>query len=728
MNASMTLYCRHFIFSTLSLVYLRKTGVCLTAQRKNSSGIGILRNVLGLLRHVALGLLALGSLPLFADEPVWKGEWDSPSAQNRPLQIIHGRTLDETTCAYFRDTCGLGGVVVSVPAENGYVQNEANWAKTAENITAALQASLRVWFYDELAWPSLSAGGATLARNPALESLELAWDKDAPEPFTVRTSYEYTFASMDKLRQALRHPNPLDPAATETFLDTTHRKLRETLGADLYHRVEAFFTDEPTLLGFSLLPILTPQEREKYRVADPLDWSKPILPTVVWRDGLEQLYAETYGSKLDKNALFTGQSDEAKKVRRNFWSLIGQLNADSYFGTIRRYCESDAEGPVASGHTLCEESLSLAVPVDGNKLEVLKEFQLPGQDLLNSEPKAQLEGHWATNALPVSAAYFIGQRRVMTEISDHIQRHSSTPRLASLDEMCAAAGIMASWGITEFTLYYSINGAKEFPYRTEATHHAYCDFVGRLNSILRTAEPVRPLLLYYPIEIMQEEYLPMAGTIQTSNYSEKAKATDRSFRFIGIALSKAQIPFLVVDKQTLGELAENEAGSKNPHSRTVRKLSDFSGLILSANAPEDVSAGTLPRFCADGNEAAFAPETIAETLASAAGPRLLLDPPTQEIALGAFVRDNALIFTLVHTGSEPWSGTARLALPSQCAFSDGRFHFGQEGTIPFGPDSTLTRLNPATGEIAQPEKLDSTAAMTVTIEPNETAIFIVEPK
>ncbi len=39
----MILYCRHFIFSASSPVYLRKTGLFLTAQRKNSSGIGLLR-------------------------------------------------------------------------------------------------------------------------------------------------------------------------------------------------------------------------------------------------------------------------------------------------------------------------------------------------------------------------------------------------------------------------------------------------------------------------------------------------------------------------------------------------------------------------------------------------------------------------------------------------------------------------------------------------------------
>ncbi|MDO5553520.1 MAG: hypothetical protein Q4G68_07140 [Planctomycetia bacterium] len=654
---------------------------------------------------MALWAFLLGAtLTVSASEPFSTSEWNAPTVENRPLQIVHGQSLSEEKCVYFRDQCGLGGVVVSVPSQNGYVQNEENWKATVANIIAARAAGLRVWFYDELAWPSLAAGGAVLARDPTLESLELAWDKDAAEPFTVRKSYEYTFASMDTLRQALRHPNPLDPKATETFLDTTHRKLRDELGADLYHQVEAFFTDEPTLLGFSLLRIITPEERENHRIADPLDWSKPILPTVVWREGLDTDYEKKYGIALDKNALFGGETDEAKQTRRNFWSMIGKLNADSYFGTIRRYCESDPQGPLASGHTLCEESLTLAVPIDGNKLEVLKEFQIPGQDLLNSEPSVQIQWHWMTNALPVSAAYFTGQRRVMTEISEHMQRNSANPRYVSLDEMRAAAGVMASWGVTEFTLYYPINVEEKSSCRSEKTHKAYGDFVGRLNAVLREAEPVRPLLIYYPIEICQEEYVPVTGTLDTGKLSEKMRETAEAFRQAGAALSKTQISFLVVDAQTLGELADNEAGAKNPNSRTVRKLSDFSGLILSKNAQLDGNIakrlGTFPIERIEG-------ENVTEAIKKLTGPRLTLEPESTSIASGCFQRDGRFIFSLVNTLNEPWSGTVSLVNAESLANV-----------------KTWTRLNPATGEIT-PMKIVDTGA-SITLAPYETILLMME--
>ncbi|MBR2693031.1 MAG: hypothetical protein IKE69_02345, partial [Thermoguttaceae bacterium] len=45
----------------------------------------------------------------------WQAEWENPGARMRPLQIVHGRDLtDPAVCDYFRDECGLGGVVFNV--------------------------------------------------------------------------------------------------------------------------------------------------------------------------------------------------------------------------------------------------------------------------------------------------------------------------------------------------------------------------------------------------------------------------------------------------------------------------------------------------------------------------------------------------------------------------------------------------------------------------------------
>lgn len=689
----------------------------------------------------ALGVLVLSAFPTaFGGEPeeapansvppAWRAEWENPSAASRPLQIVHGRTIDTKQAAYYRDVCGLGGVVVSVAAENGYVRSDANWEKCAENVRQARAAGLRVWFYDELAWPSLSAGGAVLERDPSLESLELVWDADAEEPFYVRPSYEYTFASMDTLRTARRHPNPLDPKATDMFLEVTHRRFQKALGPELYDQVEAFFTDEPTLLGISLLRILTPEERKKYGEADLLDWTKKQLPAVPWRADMEERYREAYGEALrpDFASLFRGDSEKDRKVRRNFWSLIARLNADSYFGEIRRFCQSDPNGPIASGHTLCEESPILSVPLDGNKLSVLKQFQIPGQDLLNSEPAAQFRSHWITSAFPASAASFIGARKVMTEISDHVQRHAETPRVATLEEMRTTAALMASWGVTEFTLYYSISGGEEFPYRNEETHRNYCDFVGRLNAVLRDAEPVRPLLLYYPIELLQEEYLPMAGTFRSDAESPRMRDAAMSLMTIGGALCSAQIPFLLVDDETLGELAAN-GEAPGTGGRTVRTAADYSGILyptgIERGAKSATAAGLPEMFAKDFPEENRA-QKAAEAAASLAGPRLVFDPPANRLGLGAFVRDGRLVFLVVNASKEAYDGTARVNLPKGASFDGERFRFDGQADAPTIPvDGVWSALNPTDGGAAAISS--DGGALPLRLEAGE-SLLLVSPK
>ena len=91
------------------------------------------------------------------------------------------------------------------------------------------------------------------------------------------------------------------------------------------------------------------------------------------------------------------------------------------------------------------------VPLDGNKIGVLKKFDLPGLDMLNSEPNAYFYGCWLAAAFPCSAAEFVGERRVMTEISDFSQLNSGDRKPVTLETRSAAAW-QAAFGVTEFTV------------------------------------------------------------------------------------------------------------------------------------------------------------------------------------------------------------------------------------------------------------------------------------
>ena len=498
---------------------------------------------------------------LSAQEPSWTEAWNLPQAEHRPLQIVHGwsaqRPDSDNEAARLKNH-GLGGIVCNVHSTN-YLRDEDQWRKFVDSVQSARSIGLRIWIYDEDGYPSLGAGGVVLDGHHELESLALVYDEESTEPFSIRSAYEFTHAS-NNYHAARRYPNPLDAAATKRFLAVTHEQYQNRLGKELFEQVEAFFTDEPSMMAVNIGQI--PEEaRVRVRINDPLDPNVKPLPMVSWVADLPDRYREKYGEDLtvQRKSLFTGNSPEDRQIRRQFWALLGDLNTERFYGQIQDWCrDAGMSVPTAqnrssplrlasSGHTLHEENVLCHVPLDGNKLQVLARMDLPGLDMLNSDPMVPFYGGWKTAAFPCSAAILTGKRLVMTEVSDFSQIMGDEKKPVDLSWMQAATAWQSAWGVTEFTLYYQLET------RSEAIYRQYSDFVGRLNAVLRSAAPHRPVLLYYPIETLQEEYIPTAEPFSLQTQSTVARRTIESFERLGGQLTQTQIPFTLIDGNFLAQ-------------------------------------------------------------------------------------------------------------------------------------------------------------------------------
>ncbi len=619
----------------------------------------------------------------------WVAEWKDPPARTRPLQIVLGLDLtNPETSRYYKEDCGLGGLVVSVGGE-GYIRRQENWDRFVTGAKNAHEAGLRLWIYDENGYPSLEADGIVLEDHPEWVSLELVWDKENVEnPFTVRECYEFTH-SCNNFAAARKYPNPLNSRSTEYFLEVTHARYKKEMGEELYNQVEAFFTDEPSMMAANLGQI--PEEsRKNVPTFDPLDPDKKNLPMLPWCEDLEEIYKERYGEELRPHflSLFTGDSEEDKEIRARYWRLIEDLFADRYFGAIRRWCHENGT-PVSSGHTLHEEILKGHVPLDGNKLRTLKTLDFPGLDLLNSDPLAGQYGEWLAAAFPCSAAKIIGQRRVMTEVSDFSQSAFNEKRSVPLDWMTATAAWQMAWGVTDFNLFYSVKGTPNAPYRNEASHKAFSEFVGRLNAILLDATPSRPVFLYYPIETLQREFRPVTDRVNDAPQSETMEKAIASFTSIGEALTRAQIPFTLVDGESILEMGDEQ-------------LAEFNGILFpqEANPPQEVISRLHQVWEPKGNEGEeqflFAteeaplnsPEEVSLQTAGIAGPRFSVEPVNEWITEGTFTREDRMIFLIANLNGDPYSGTATLRSPN----------VGKWENLSF-PTDGWNALNPQTGEI-----------------------------
>lgn len=633
----------------------------------------------------------------------WMKSWSSPPVEYRPLQIVHGADIRDKA-AYYKDSCGLGGVVCNVPFGENYLKSENDWNVYVDGVKAMRKNGLRVWIYDEDGYPSLGAGGRVIEADRSLEALEMVYDKDSKTPFVVRPCYEYVHAS-NNFYMARRYPNPLDPKATQKFIELTHEAYFNHLGPELYGQVEAFFTDEPSMMAVNLGQ-LRDDVRKNVKVKDPIDPDKKNLPMISWAKDLPEKYKARYGDDLMPviASLFSGNEEKDKTVRQKFWSFLAELDRDYYYKAIQSWCKATREknkdkGPVASGHGLREENPSNHVSIDGNKLLVSSGFDIPGLDQLSSDPTIWGDNSWMAAFFPNSSAVLNGQRRVMCEMSDFEQTLNGKGPV-DVQHMQAATAWQMAFGVTDFNLYYTITYGDKYPNRKEAAYREYCNFVGRINSILMEATPVRKTLLYYPIYDLQREYIPTAEKMSWRTQSELTKTVEFSFRDLGANLLKTQTQFVLVDYLTLEKAIVNSNGTIQIGNSRYSSLVFPKGITL----PASVKA-ILEQAKDKGLKIVYAndyPETpSSEQLALLVGSKEKILPARESIAFGKFMHDGQEIYMMTNTGDQNYTGKFKV----------------QKGKL-------YVELDPQTGKISDELKL-ANLLIPIDLDPLQTRLFII---
>ncbi len=639
----------------------------------------------------------------------WLARWRKPAATDRPLQIIHGidpsgrgaagmaqmvksASPDELAEAGMRAYAerGLGGVVCNVMFQD-YLRSEPAWTALVAGIGACRKLGLVAWIYDESGYPSGSAGGLTLEGRPEYEAQALAYDAAKADPFVVRPAYEFTHAS-NNYAAARRYINLIDDRAVRRFIEVTHQAYRKRLGAEIGSTVHAFFTDEPSLITVNLGQI-PESARKNVPIQDPLDPTVKPLPSVPWVYDLPEQYRRRYHRDImaERRSLFVGDTEADSAVRTRFWSLIADLVADRFYGQIRTWCR--AAGVASSGHNLWEEAIMHHPTLYGNGLKALSRMDIPGLDELSSNPDVVINGHWMTAALPASAALLNGGRRVFTEVSDFSEQMSGAGNVG-VPEMQCAASWQAAFGVTDFTLYYGIQG------RTVEQYRAYCDHVGRLNAILKDARPDPDVLLYYPIHDLWAEYRPMAEPLDMGRQTERARRIVGSFSSLGGALTRNQAPFCLVDHDFLAGASVRSDGRLMLKGRAFRAIALPEGVVLPPAA-----ARVVARFEAKGGlvlRDTAAQRLAGDRLRSALKPEVRLAEASSQVVLGRFVRNGRQVLLAVNVSRAAYSGALEVARQGQ-----------------------WTQMDPATGQTGAAAVTGNSIALT--LAPRQT-VLLVGPK
>jgi len=435
---------------------------------------------------------------------------------------------------------GIGGVMLFMSKHN-YLRNEEAWANMKTNIRLAKEAGMQVWVADDNGYPSGQAGGLVVAANPAFELRVLTpvvqrgqgQEKirlDLPasaEKFVSAMIYpekegqpvyasgvpgsvlgnhvEVTGLAGPWVLQAFalkinndagspamgtvsgfgntgHYPNLLDSAAMEKFVDLTHAEYARRLGS-LTNQIDVFYCNEPHLGTI-------------WHAGGERPGGEVFLP---WVADMPQRFQKDHGYDLMPflPALFSGNSDEARLVRRHFYQTVGNLFAENYTGRIARWAE--ARGVRSGGHLFLEERMDSQVISYGNFFQALQRQQIPGCDVAMPDP-GDYWNFWMPRLIS-SAAQLQGRELVSVLIDPIVDRQTATLQ-PSPDFMLRFINPAALMGVNQFTNYVLWD-----QYPPEVYHH-FNENVGRLGVMVKGARNVSSVAMYYPIETFQSLYVP----------------------------------------------------------------------------------------------------------------------------------------------------------------------------------------------------------------------------
>ena len=342
---------------------------------------------------------------------------------------------------------GVNGFVIhpriGIPKEIEYLSDQFMGLAACAVETAA-QLGMKVILYDEGMYPSGSAHGQVVARNPRYASrglqlreytvtgsLELVPELEPDEelisiqaarktgdkaldPASLRilklqdgkivftapdqgpwvvllfvatysrgTIRGIHFGEDDGQPGAPPSADLLNPAAVKTFIEITHERYYQALGKHFGHTIIAMFTDEPAILG-----------RRGKRGLRP------------WTDGFLLWYEQHGGTELDLAALWLDIGPDTEHKRRVYKQAVNALLEQSYYQQISEWC---TQHKIAlTGH-----------PERSTDIGLLKYFHIPGQDVV-----------WRWVA-PENELAVTGEHSTMAKCSSDAARHAGLRRNAN---------------------------------------------------------------------------------------------------------------------------------------------------------------------------------------------------------------------------------------------------------------------------------------------------------
>ena len=527
--------------------------------------------------------------------------FQDPPSDFRPLIITHGQTLTDPKTLDWLDARRAGGTVLdgSVPKKGSaddepwtdptYLNNPAAFERLRKVIARLRDRGRAIWIYDELGYPSGSAGGRVLQGHPeyqvwvvgcrnfeaddgsvkvdvqhehvfaclalprrdgvlSIEDVVDLTDQARSGPFTWKTPEgdwlvclfeRYQPDTWRRHNIPRRNVNIMDRNAVARFIEITHERYAMELGPQLKD-VTLFFTDEP-----------------QFGATEPWMYgSTEAVPAVQWCDEVPRAFEQKKGYAVTQTlpALFHDVGPETPRFRHDFYDVQSDLVADNYFGQIEDWCHR--HGVWSSGHMLLEESLLLHLMWSGSMVKNWSRMDLPGVDLLGL-PRYKTMGGWNGNAVPVSEDFSCKMAASIAHLTGKQGVFTESYAVASGATVRPVLGI-AAWqfatGVTHMSTYTIQNQLSAEDYAT------FADFAGRLALLCRRGQPVSDVAVLVPEASVWAAYNPPDGGLFPRYLERNAEAAyiDHVFRETCHQLLAHQRDFEILSEDLLRQATIRE--------------------------------------------------------------------------------------------------------------------------------------------------------------------------
>lgn len=443
------------------------------------------------------------------------------------------------------------------------------WEAISVCIDESRKKGFYPWLYDEYAWPSgtagstfeygyqkpsriLSKGVSNMAKGlyvKAYQTRKLAEeakpDKEEDKRLTV-TEKQGTFYAFF-CRVYPKAVDYLNPDTIKEFIRLTHEEYKKRYQTDFGNLIPGIFFDEIFMAG------------------NPLPWTEKLPERFLSRYG--------YDLFLELPALITGDGEQEKKVRRDYYSLITTMYEEAFFKQISSWCEEN--GLKLTGHT--EEFLWEHPRRQGNYFNTMRHLMIPGSDCHDYRYRYPRKITYSEPKYAVSVARAYGKERAMSEAMGGAG-WNTTPELFK-----KGINTLAAMGINLFILhgfYYECehqgsqaDWPSSFFYQNPYWKYfkLFSQYVQRISYLNTIGRAVVRYGIFYPIELMQSH---MADGIEDTTGQE----ISRRFHQVFDSMIEHQMDVDMIDSESIlrGEIKDGKLLVGNQQLELLLLPSEFS--------------------------------------------------------------------------------------------------------------------------------------------------------